>query len=111
MQPPMLTRRAFLGKLLRSSAALALTPDPSSRAEENALVSLELASAAHVEIPANFAGLGYEMSAIATPVLLSVTDCRFVELVKELPQRLFKWASGSYPRAFMFDFDAELEES
>ena len=42
-------------------------------------------------VPANFTGLGYEMSSVATPGLLSVDNHRYVELIKGLgPQGVLR---------------------
>ncbi len=80
----MLTRRTLLGNTLKISAALALAPSTVGLAEENPLLTLRLSKAAPIYIPANFTGLGYEMSSVATPGLLSVTNHRYVELIKGL---------------------------
>jgi hypothetical protein len=87
----MLTRRAFLEKTLKTSASLAISPGAIGRAQTNSAISLKLASAEPVEIPANFTGLGYEMSSVATAGLLSPANHRYVELIKGLgPQGVLR---------------------
>lgn len=80
----MLARRNFLGNLLKTSAAVAFAPDVVSLAQANPSLSLRLASAEPTEIPANFTGLGYEMSSVASPGLLSAGNQRNVELIRGL---------------------------
>jgi hypothetical protein len=70
--------------LLKGSAAMALVSKREIFAEEAALLTLRLAHSAPVEVPANFTGLGYEMSSVATPGLLSPANQRYVELVRGL---------------------------
>jgi hypothetical protein len=73
----MLTRRALLRNSLVLPAALGFAdPDTS--------ITLRPAPGAPVVIPANFIGLGYEMSSVAPLGLLSATNHRYVELVKGL---------------------------
>jgi hypothetical protein len=79
-----LTRRELVGNLLKSSAALAVAPEQKIFAGEVTPFSLKLANAAPVEVAANFTGLGYEMSSVATPNLLSPANQRYVELVRGL---------------------------
>jgi hypothetical protein len=43
-----------------------------------------LSTAAPVKLPGNFIGLGYEMSSVARPGLLSASNQRYVELIKGL---------------------------
>ena len=90
----MLTRRTLLGNTLKISAGLALIPAVSGFAEENVLLTLKLSKTAPVAIPANFTGLGYEMSSVATPGLLSVTNHRYVELIKGLGSKGVLRAGG-----------------
>jgi hypothetical protein len=61
-----------------------LAPNLVSMAEEGSSFSLQLAQASPVEIPANFSGLGYEMSSVATPGLLSTGNVRYVKLIRGL---------------------------
>jgi hypothetical protein len=77
-------RRTFLESILKTSAALAFAPGTIGRAQTSPSFSLRLAHALPVEIPADFTGLGYEMSSVATPGLLSVTNQRYANLVKGL---------------------------
>jgi hypothetical protein len=80
----MFTRRALLGNMLKTSTAMMFAPGIVSLAEANLSLSLRLANAEPTEIPANFMGLGYEMSSVATPGLLSATNLRYVELIRGL---------------------------
>jgi hypothetical protein len=80
----MLTRRDLLGNMLKVSASLMLAPDAIGLAAEISPISLRLAGGSPVEIPANFIGLGYEMSSVAMPSLLRATNHRYVELIRGL---------------------------
>ncbi len=75
----MLTRRAFV----RTSAALLLLPWTDSRAENNA-AGLHFAPTAPVPLPDDFLGLGYEMSSVAVPGLLSAGNEPYVRLLRQL---------------------------
>ena len=87
----MLTRRKVLGKLLKTSAGLALSSGLAASGEGGELVSLKLSNAASIEVPPNFTGLGYEMSSVATPNLLNPANQRYVELVRGLgPQGVIR---------------------
>jgi hypothetical protein len=77
-------RRTFLESVLKTSAALAFASGTIGQAQTSPSPSLRLAHASPVEIPADFTGLGYEMSSVATPGLLSVTNQRYANLVKGL---------------------------
>lgn len=83
----MLTRRTMIGKLLKSTTAFVLSRELSAHAETDNLLSIKLAQSAPVEVPGNFTGLGYEMSSVATPGLLSAANRRYVELVRGLGPR------------------------
>lgn len=80
----MLTRRTMVGNLLKSSTGLVLSRGLMSHAETGKPRSLKLAQTAPVEVPANFTGLGYEMSSLATPGLLDAANQRYVHLVRGL---------------------------
>jgi hypothetical protein len=80
----MLTRRKLLGNTLKISAGLALDPTARGFADPDSLLTLRLRKAAATQVPANFIGLGYEMSSVAPLGLLSVTNHRYVELIKGL---------------------------
>jgi len=80
----MLTRRAVAARLLKACGALAMARGLSIGAEAKPTVSLNLAQSAPIEVPPNFTGLGYEMSSVATPDLLSPANHRYVELVRGL---------------------------
>lgn len=89
-----LNRRAFLKESLKASASLAMASAAIGRAQMASAIALKLTNAAPVEIPASFTGLGYEMSSIATPGLLSITNHRYIELVKGLGPRGVLRAGG-----------------
>jgi hypothetical protein len=80
----MWTRRKFLGKTLQTSTTFAMAPALMGAVDAKPSFTLRLADAEPVEIPANFIGLGYEMSSVATPGLLSIANDRYVELIKGL---------------------------
>lgn len=80
----MLTRRTIAARLLKACGALALTQGRAILAEAKGTFTLNLAQAAPIEVPPNFTGLGYEMSSVATPDLLSPRNRRYVELVRGL---------------------------
>src|SRR5262249_6492006 len=46
------------------------------------VIAPKLSAAAPVRVPANFVGLGYEMSSVATRGLLSESNHRYVELIQ-----------------------------
>ena len=79
-----LTRRTAIAKVLGISAGLAVTHDWRAVAEANPTRVLKATNATPVEIPANFTGLGFEMSSIAAPDLLSPTNNRYANLVRGL---------------------------
>jgi hypothetical protein len=85
----MLTRRALVEKSLKISSGL-LLPTAFSFAEPQTLV-LRMGSGPPVKLPANFTGLGYEMSSVAPLGLLSAKNRRYVELIKGLgPQGVIR---------------------
>jgi len=88
---PVLTRRAFLEKSLKASASLAIAPAATGHAQTASAIALKLTRAAPVEIPANFMGLGYEMSSVATPGLLNIANQRYIALIRGLgPQGVLR---------------------
>ena len=81
----MLTRRGFLRATMEFSAGAALgfsTRDAISATDLP--ITMRLRNAAPIKVPANFIGLGYEMSSVAVPSLLSTENHRYVELIKGL---------------------------
>ncbi|MGD0479097.1 MAG: glycosyl hydrolase family 79 C-terminal domain-containing protein [Terracidiphilus sp.] len=80
----MLNRRTAIVNMLKTSAALAVARDCKGLAQTKGALSLKLSGASPVTVPANFTGLGYEMSSVATPNLLSPANRRYVELVRGL---------------------------
>jgi hypothetical protein len=80
----MLSRRTFTGSILKSSA-IAILPWPKSDfAQRSRAFRLQLAAESPVEIPAEFIGLGYEISSVATSGLLSATNHRYSKLARGL---------------------------
>lgn len=81
----MFSRRGFLESAAKCSASLCVgcskyaivkSSDPAG--------TPRLTGAAAVTVPSNFIGLGYEMSSVATPGLLSVDNHRYLNLIKGL---------------------------
>jgi hypothetical protein len=80
----MLTRRTLLKNSISISSGLALSRASLGFADAGPLLALKPGNTPPVRVPGNFTGLGYEMSSVATPDLLSVANHRYVELVKGL---------------------------
>ena len=81
----MLTRRAFLRNTIRSSAGLAFTSSTRDILHAAGVpISPRLTGEAPVHVPGNFIGLGYEMSSVATPGLLSAANHSYAALVDGL---------------------------
>ncbi|HEY6447854.1 MAG TPA: glycosyl hydrolase family 79 C-terminal domain-containing protein [Acidobacteriaceae bacterium] len=81
----MLQRRAVLQTLLKSAALFALRPlAGASLPDKSPLIPLRPGAGAPVEIPEEFIGLGYEMSSVAAPGLLSAANREYVALVQGL---------------------------
>jgi len=80
----MLNRRTLLGDAFRISVGLAMAPTVSSFADADPRLTLRRSKAAPASVPANFIGLGYEMSSVAPLGLLSATNHRYVELIRGL---------------------------
>ncbi len=79
-----LTRRNFLENTLRISAGFSLASVARGFAEPAPLLTLKQGKGAPVRVPANFTGLGYEMSSVARLGLLSPGNDRYAQLVKGL---------------------------
>jgi hypothetical protein len=87
----MLSRRTAIAKVLCASAGMVMADNWKATAQGNAAFMLNLTKAQPVEVAANFTGLGYEMSSVATPNLLSATNHRYVNLVRGLgPQGVLR---------------------
>lgn len=87
----MLSRRAMIVNAIYASASAVIASDWKASAQSNTSIVLNLAKTTPVEIPANFTGLGYEMSSVATPGLLSTGNKRYVNLVRGLgPQGVLR---------------------
>jgi hypothetical protein len=86
------TRRAFLSTALKSSIALTFTsPTCDVLHDIDTPITPKLSGVAAVRLPGNFVGLGYEMSSVATPGLLSVSNRPYVELIHGLgPQGVLR---------------------
>lgn len=80
----MLNRRKFLDHTLKSLGSMAICGSGRSVLNIGLACTLKLRGAAPVSMPVNFIGLGYEMSSVATPGLLSVSNRRYIDLVKGL---------------------------
>ncbi|HEX8712962.1 MAG TPA: glycosyl hydrolase family 79 C-terminal domain-containing protein [Terracidiphilus sp.] len=87
----MLARRTMLAKLLGASAGLAFARNWNALAASDPVSHLKLSNTEPVEIPKDFIGLGYEMSSVATPGLLSPANDRYLNLVRGLgPQGVLR---------------------
>lgn len=80
----MLSRRRLLENAVKISAGLACAPAAISLADEAPSVTLRLTRDTPVDLPANFTGLGYEMSSVASKGLLDPENHRYLELIKGL---------------------------
>jgi hypothetical protein len=78
----LLTRRNFLERTLKISAGFPLASATRGFAGTAPLLTLRQGKGAPVRMPANFTGLGYEMSSVARLGLLSAGNDRYVRLVK-----------------------------
>lgn len=79
------SRRAFLSNAMKCCAGFSLSGSSPAIVNVSCLpVSPRLGGAAPVSVPGNFIGLGYEMSSVATPGLLTVDNHRYVNLIKGL---------------------------
>ena len=84
------TRRALLKNSLKLSGGLVF-PAALGFADPDTSIMLRPGSGAPVKIPADFTGLGYEMSSVAPLGLLSATNHRYVQLVNGLgPQGVLR---------------------
>ena len=79
-----MTRRSLLEQILRLSAGFALTHSAVGFSQESGTLSLRLSKTPPILLPANFIGLGYEMSSVAQPGLLRVANHRYVDLIRTL---------------------------
>ena len=82
----MLTRRTLI-RQTTFAAGTACFPAVCTFATTPAVTTLRLAGEAPFALPADFIGLGYEMSSVATAGLLSSTNDRYVHLVRQLGSR------------------------
>jgi hypothetical protein len=80
----MMTRRSLLEQTLRLSAGFALAHSAVGFSQESGTLSLRLSKTPPVPLPANFIGLGYEMSSVAQPGLLRVANHCYVDLIRTL---------------------------
>lgn len=79
-----MNRRKFVGNALKVFAGLTLSKGLFSLGEAEPPMALSLAKVNPIEIPADFIGLGYEMSSVAPLGLLSESNHPYVELIKRL---------------------------
>ena len=79
-----MTRRSLLERILRLSAGFGLAHSAVGFSQESGTLSLRLSKTPPVPLPANFIGLGYEMSSVAQPGLLRVANHRYVDLIRTL---------------------------
>lgn len=106
----MLQRRAVLQTLLKSAALFALRPFAgASLSDESPLIALRPGAGAPVEIPEEFIGLGYEMSSVATPGLLSAANRAYVALVQGLGAKGVLRVGGIVADYTRFDPQAEAQ--
>ena len=82
------TRRTFIERSLKVSAGLAVAPAvcgwAAGESTGDSTAALSFRNDAPCRLPANFVGLGYEMSSVARIGLLSASNDRYVQLVKQL---------------------------
>ena len=83
----MLTRRTLLERSFKLSAGMMFAPSVRGLAAPTSALALSLDPSRPMSIPANFMGLGYEMSSVATHGLLSATNDRYVRLAAALGQQ------------------------
>ena len=72
----MSTRRNLLGSMLTLSAGFLFTREIEGLGADPPNLTIRLGSKPAVSVPANFTGLGYEMSSVAPIGLLSATNVR-----------------------------------
>jgi len=81
----MRSRRTFCRNAFNLSAGAGLSSSLGSFAQTAPIVAEpRLAGSAPVEVPANFTGLGFEMSSVAAAGLLRTSNRRYVELIRGL---------------------------
>ncbi|MGA2808432.1 MAG: glycosyl hydrolase family 79 C-terminal domain-containing protein [Terracidiphilus sp.] len=81
----MFNRRSFLARAGKASAGLALCQAIRGWGRTGKPISIRLTHANPLaQVPANFIGLGYEKSSAAVTGLLSVTNKRYVQLLRNL---------------------------
>jgi hypothetical protein len=79
-----LTRRRLLGNMVKVYAGLAIGSDVLGSADASPVLHLNRGAGSPIHLPANFIGLGYEMSSVAPLGLLSASNALYVELVMGL---------------------------
>jgi hypothetical protein len=79
-----LERRRLIGNGLKISAGLALAPAARALNMAAPKIILRASGAEPFRLPEDFTGLGYEMSSVAPIGLLSASNDRYVQLVKQL---------------------------
>jgi hypothetical protein len=81
------SRRWVLKNALKSIAGLAMRPASQGFADDSITHAIRLKPEPPVKVFDDFTGLGYEMSSVATPGLLSTRNHRYVQLVRGLGPR------------------------
>jgi hypothetical protein len=79
-----MNRRALIFDGIKLSAGTVLSQTISALAQSAGPIEIKLAAGSPVTLPENFIGLGYEMSSVARPKLLSTGNREYVSLVKGL---------------------------
>ena len=87
----MLNRRSLLQRSLQLCAALAVQRRSHALMNDVGTLRIRLTEDSPISLPADFTGLGYEMSSVARLGLLSPDNSRYVELVRGLgPQGVLR---------------------
>ncbi len=80
----MLKRRTLLNNAVKGLACMAFAPPLQALAQRRPSLKLRSSGILPLRLPLDFTGLGYEMSSVATPGLLSDRNERYVRLVSAL---------------------------
>lgn len=80
----MLNRRNLLNNAVKALTGMAFATPLRALEGGHTSLALRLSGTQPVRLPPNFAGLGYEMSSVATPGLLSASNEHYARLVRAL---------------------------
>ena len=80
----MFSRRSFLVNALKSCAGVAICGARRDDPDSAQPITFRLSRNLPMSLPADFIGLGYEMSSVAIPGLLTIDNHRYVNLIKGL---------------------------